>query len=163
MLEFQSVVQSTLLTKRSIEQISRIAGRLTMLEHRNRFPGHFVPTAVTKYGYAKRSKKYMIRKARRQGHQNPLVFTGGLRTAIMANAKVTATKDRATLRTKGNTGHQLQPQYRKELEAITTDEHRQMVDLYERTFVVLASSGKFKKRASRDSSGRFVRSSEPQG
>lgn len=46
-------------------------------------PEHFKTGAVRKYDYKLRDKKYMIRKARRMKHQNPLVWTGRLRTMVL--------------------------------------------------------------------------------
>lgn len=40
---------------------------------RDMLPKHFTPAGGREYGYEKRTKKYMIRKAKQEGHQNPLV------------------------------------------------------------------------------------------
>lgn len=44
--------------------------------HRMIAAGHFIPAAVSKYGYEKRTKRYMQRKAIKFHHQNPLVWSG---------------------------------------------------------------------------------------
>jgi hypothetical protein len=47
-------------------------------------PGHFEPSAPSKYDedYTKRTKVYMIRKAKRH-HQKPLTWSGKMRRAIL--------------------------------------------------------------------------------
>lgn len=47
-------------------------------------PKHFWPGAVREYDYQNRTKEYMIRKARRKGHQRPLVWSGTLRQMVLA-------------------------------------------------------------------------------
>jgi hypothetical protein len=44
--------------------------------HQNIMPGHFEQGAAAKYAYAPRTRKFMITKARKKGHQRPLTFTG---------------------------------------------------------------------------------------
>lgn len=48
----------------------------TLFWQREMAAGHFEQGAAGKYGYAPRTKKYQIRKAKRWGHQQPLVWTG---------------------------------------------------------------------------------------
>lgn len=47
-------------------------------------PKHFTRAGAQEYGYANRAKGYMIRKARKMKHQTPLVWTGTLRTMVLA-------------------------------------------------------------------------------
>lgn len=58
-------------------------------------PGHFETSAAAKYGYEKRTKKYMIYKARKQGHQKPLVFSGALERSVRRGVNLTGTSTRA--------------------------------------------------------------------
>ena len=46
-------------------------------------PDHFKAGAVGRYQYRRRSKKYMERKDRKYGHQDPLVFTGDSKRQIL--------------------------------------------------------------------------------
>jgi hypothetical protein len=64
--------------------------------HNETLPGHFTPAAVARYGYRKRTKKYMIQKAKKRGNQNPLMWTGDLRRQAMRRAKITGTSKSAT-------------------------------------------------------------------
>jgi hypothetical protein len=58
---------------------------------RSKLPGHFEPSAPTKYrgDYTKRTRVYMIRKAKRH-HQKPMTWSGAMRRAIL---KGTPTKE----------------------------------------------------------------------
>lgn len=69
------------------------AGLMAAVEHwhTTMMPGHFTPKAVAKYDYAPRTKKYMIRKARREHHQNPLMYTGDSRDYAKGLARFTST------------------------------------------------------------------------
>jgi hypothetical protein len=44
--------------------------------HTRMLPNHFTPGGAAKYGYAKRTAKYMRAKARRKKHQKPLRWSG---------------------------------------------------------------------------------------
>ncbi len=46
--------------------------------HTKILPKHFTREGAREYGYKPRSKNYMIRKARKFGHQEPLVWSGEL-------------------------------------------------------------------------------------
>jgi hypothetical protein len=56
-------------TQESLQDIGR-------LWHHQMLPGHFTVEGGRRYNYAKRSEKYMIRKARLKGHQRPLTYSG---------------------------------------------------------------------------------------
>lgn len=59
-------------------------------------PKHFTRQGGREYGYKARSKKYMIRKAKTHGNQNPLAFSGD--TQRMASAgRITSRGSSATL------------------------------------------------------------------
>lgn len=66
--------------------------------HREDLPEHFTPAAVARYGYAKVTKGYAIRKGRRMGHQNPMVFTGEMKQALTRSFRLTSLKSRADVR-----------------------------------------------------------------
>lgn len=51
-------------------------------------PRHFEPGAVNRYGYTKRSKSYMLRKARVMRHQKPMVWTGRMSQELLNQAGV---------------------------------------------------------------------------
>jgi hypothetical protein len=80
------------------------------------------------YGYEKRSDRYEKRKLRKKGHNLPNVLSGKTRNEFGNNARagkgITATQDRArwTLRNY----FPLNAQRRKELEAITEDERKEI-------------------------------------
>ncbi len=70
--------------------------------HQSIAPKHFEPSAVSKYGYEKRTKRYMQRKAVQKHHQKPLVWTGAMREAVLGQtSNVTVRGKRATLRLEG--------------------------------------------------------------
>lgn len=54
---------------------------------------HFSLGASQRYGYAKRTKRYMMKKAAIMHHQIPLVFTGVLKSVVRLIGKVEATAD----------------------------------------------------------------------
>jgi len=61
--------------------------------HKHMLPKHFTRAGAIEYGYTKRTEKYMKRKAKKWGHQDPLVYSGNLRDRakltrdIRANSK----------------------------------------------------------------------------
>lgn len=94
------------ITERQHRRFMNHALRTAATEHLlTRLRKHFEPTAENRpggeYGYVAPSRKYMIRKARTQGHQTPNVFTGLERQHVLANSTVTATYRRARLVIKG--------------------------------------------------------------
>lgn len=50
--------------------------------HANVMGGHFAPGAPGRYSYKPRNRRYMIRKAKQKGHQNPLVWSGNLKAMV---------------------------------------------------------------------------------
>jgi hypothetical protein len=64
-------------------------------------PGHFEPSAVSKYKYQPRTKGYQIRKAKKQGHQKPLVWSGAMSQALMSAGNIKGTPRQATVRMSG--------------------------------------------------------------
>jgi hypothetical protein len=66
--------------------------------HRSMMRGHFKMSAIQKYGYRKRSKKYMKKKQRLKHHQLPLVFSGVTRNrALLRNVRATSKLTRVIL------------------------------------------------------------------
>lgn len=51
--------------------------------HRNYLQKHFTPAGASEYGYQKRTPNYLKRKFRKKGHQDPLVWSGTLRSMVM--------------------------------------------------------------------------------
>lgn len=47
--------------------------------HKKMLPGHFEPSAASKYNYEKRETGYIKRKRKKMGHTLPLVWTGRLK------------------------------------------------------------------------------------
>lgn len=58
--------------------------------HRVLLPKHFRHGAKQEYSYQPRDRWYLIRKARKFGHQLPLVFTGTLQSMVMGYEDVRA-------------------------------------------------------------------------
>lgn len=54
-------------------------------------PRHFTVEGGRAYGYQKRTAKYMRRKARKYGHQKPLVFSGNMQREIQSVERVDRT------------------------------------------------------------------------
>lgn len=146
MMDMSAVIEESGLSERAINQVVKVVGSLVMQEHRGRLPGHFEVIAVNKYGYKPRSKRYQIRKAKRYGTTAPLVRTGALKAAILSNAKVVATANKAELRSKGSKTSQLMSQFRKELESFTPEEEKQNAESFRDKFVLIASDPSLRRK-----------------
>lgn len=146
MLDMSAIIEDENLSERAVNQVVKVCGSLVMQEHRGRLPGHFEFGAFAKYGYKKRTRKYQIQKARRFGTTAPLVRTGALRAAILRNAKVTATANKAELKSKGEKTAQLMSQYRTELETFTPEEERSNAESFRDKFIVLASDPSLRRK-----------------
>ena len=146
MFNMHAIIEESGLSERSINQVVKVAGSLVMQEHRGRLPSHFLVSAVSRYGYKQRSKKYQIRKARQYGTTAPLVRTGALKAAILSNAKVVATANKAELRSKGSKTSQLMSQFRKELETFTPEEEQQNAESFRDKFIILASDPSLRRK-----------------
>jgi len=116
--------------KRRLATIQREANRATMLYHaQTNLPKHFEENALTRpggpYGFKRRSKKYLIRKARATGQTAPNVYTGRMREIVLANPenKITATQHRSRFVAPGALHFPLSPdrrkQYLAEMEVVT--------------------------------------------
>jgi len=146
MMDMSAILEESSLSERAVNQVVKVTGSLVMQEHRGRLPGHFEVIAVNKYGYKPRSKRYQIRKAKEYGTTKPLVRTGALRAAILQNAKIIATANKAELRSKGSKTSQLMSQFRKELESFTPDEEKQNAESFRDKFIVLASDPSLRRK-----------------
>lgn len=104
--------------------------------HSKILPRHFETSAVAKYGYQKRTKKYQIRKARQKGHQRPLEFSGQLKEAVLRRARIISTSKRVKVHLKGPKylwKYQAnQPDKARELTATTESEVKELADVLER-------------------------------
>lgn len=132
-------VQTKLYTARGHAKVMRHVLRNRMEFWKSEMlPTHFQNNELTRpgggYGYEARSAKYQIRKARKYGHQRPLVRTGRLEGVVRANSTITATQHKATFRAKGY--FPMTQQMRREIEVVTPGQQRVLVsgakDLYVR-------------------------------
>lgn len=64
--------------------------------HDGTLADHFKPSAVSKYKYKARTKKYRKKKHKLKGHGNPLVWSGLLRTQTTRSISVSGTSKKAT-------------------------------------------------------------------
>ncbi len=127
---------------RILKQVHREIGVL----HRNRtLKKHFENRPETRpggeYGYERRTKKYQIQKARKKGHQKPLVFSGDMQRTVTGTSRVTATQHR--WRVYARTGKTLRTllsqQIKDELEAVSQSEVDHYLSLMERRYAQLAN------------------------
>lgn len=126
-IKFEMVTR--LVTKRSHARIMREVLRATMLNHREKRLGkHYKDIPETKpggaYGYEPRGAKYIQRKARKKGHNKPLVWSGQLQRFVRNNGQITATQHRARFKTPRlpKRSNVLIAQFAREIEAISRDE-----------------------------------------
>lgn len=112
-------VDSSLFTKRGHKVVMRRILTEEITEHKQRrLARHFERNADTApgggYGYTARTIKYQRRKAKKAGHQIPLVLSGKLRQTVLGSSRTTATSGRAKLYAKGY--FPMRAQMRKEIE-----------------------------------------------
>jgi hypothetical protein len=62
--------------------------------HERYLPRHFRQGAADRYGYERRSKRYMIRKARKKHHQRPLEWSGNMKRVLMRSLQISYGKSR---------------------------------------------------------------------
>lgn len=115
-------------------------------------PKHFKGGASERYGYRRRSAKYVERKRKKYGHSIPLVWTGGTRDAVLANVKITATRNGGRLKTRGRMP--MSAEMRGEIERITPDEIRELTDFAGRIYLQKARSPRFRRLRKKKGSGR---------
>ncbi|MEP3480766.1 MAG: hypothetical protein ABJZ55_16070 [Fuerstiella sp.] len=144
-------VETELLTKRGLGVIKKLANKERAHAHiAENLPRRFENNADTRpggeLGYARRTRSYMIRKARLFGHQRPLVLTGDLSTSVLSSARVTATQKRAKVIARGSRTSVLRQQFKSEIEAITEQEQEGHREAWVETFGLLAQSQKYQKK-----------------
>lgn len=135
-----------LATERTHKRLLKQVNRDIAVLHRNRtLRKHFENRAETRpggeYGYAARTKKYQIRKAKKTGHQRPMVFSGDMLRTVTSTSRITATKDK--WRVYARTGKKFRPllgrQIKDELEAVAESELDHYLSLMQKRYVILAN------------------------
>ncbi len=129
-------VETSLVSQRTLNRIARDSMRATLDQHAQRhLPRHFARGAATRYGYLRRSSKYVRQVKKRYPQWRPLYRTGRLRTHILdaAHRTVTATPKRGRLRLRAY--FPLNADRKRELTAITRDEVLALAE-FRRDYVV---------------------------
>ena len=162
MIAIGADIQTDMLTRRGLNQALRFTNRLEMLEHKAHvLPLHFQNVPQTRpggaWGYAKRDKEYMKRKARTHRHQRPNVFGGELERAVLQTARVTATAKGSRLIARGSTKTPLTNDRRIEIEAVSTTDANARRKSWRDTFVEVAQQPQYRKKTrKRAGTGRFA-------
>lgn len=152
MISITQELQTELLTKRGIDQISKRSNRLQMTRHKtDRLPLHFehVPEIKTGWNYKPRTRNYQIAKAKRYGHTKLLVASGDLRDAVLGSARISATSKGAKLKARGSRSSNLRQQYRDEIEALTRQEDEQHSEEWVENFAAFADDTRYQKKIKR--------------
>lgn len=148
-LDLDIQITSDLVTKRghSILMKGVLKGALRFWRE-TYLPKHFRSGAETRpggsYGYAKRTKKYQIQKAKRYHHQRPNVYTGELERTVRSNSRITGTQRKATFRARGS--HPMPIEQRQELTTIPPDEFQQIKEWIAEHYARGTRSPKFRRR-----------------
>lgn len=129
---FSFEVQQSTLTKRGHGRLMKNLNRdLAFWHHKKNIPKHFSggPETVPGgggYRYRRRTAKYNEAKQKKWGHQTPLVWSGGLKRRTLSNAQRTirATQFKWTLIVRGKPANSF---LRKEIEAVSNKEQRELV------------------------------------
>lgn len=145
-------IDSSLVTKRTHNKLMRKLHRQAMSRIRfSYWPRHFERNTDTApggaYGYEKRSKRWQQRKARTVGHQKPLVFSGRMRRHILGNARIAATATRGTITARNY--FPMRSQRRDEVEAVSDQERRGLIDRMGRDYVLLAKRPEYQRKRKR--------------
>ncbi|HSG69417.1 MAG TPA: hypothetical protein VLA12_03335 [Planctomycetaceae bacterium] len=166
MIYIKASLERQTLTKRTHGKIMRLLMRNEMTRHvTETLPKHFENNRMTapggSYGYAKRSLGYQRRKARQKGHTRPNVWSGALRRKILSTARATirATQFKATSRPTGtwvasnykdSTGNpqmrpllSFRPELKKEIEAVSPTERRDIARRMEKQYARYANDPRF--------------------
>lgn len=97
-------------------------------------PQHFKVAAAARYGYAKRTEKYLARKYREKRSATPLVYSGLLKHSLLDfKQRVMSFPTRVTVRLVGPSYLNInykpgRPNIAKEILAVTSDERQQLVE-----------------------------------
>lgn len=141
-------LDETLITPRKHGQLMKLLLRESMAFQRDiNLDRHFQVGAESRYGYAKRGKRYMIRKAKKYGHQKPLVFSGRMQRDLKSSVRITATQHRATLKARNYFPMTLER--RAEIEAITKDEEAHIAARLHRRYAALVRTPTFQRKRRR--------------
>lgn len=101
-----------------------------LLWHTTMMPRHFEPSAMHRYNYKPRTPRYLKRKLREHGHQNPLEFSGRSKLQAQFRRRITSTSKgvRVTMRapTLSFRPHPSSPRMREELVRLTRGEIRRI-------------------------------------
>lgn len=95
-----------LIERGSPRQLQRELGRILKdayyyaADHweRKLLPKHFTSAGASEYQYKPRTKRYMIIKAKKHHHQNPLEYSGESKRMIRRMPRITATSKGASVR-----------------------------------------------------------------
>ena len=119
--------------------ISAALGFAIEYRHRHQLRRHFERVAASRYHYKRRGWKYVQRKQRVNGHNNPLMWTGDMKQQVLRRLEVRTLKTRARasgrmkgpaylhMRPKGN-----HPPMADELNKDTQAELRRLAQLVDR-------------------------------
>ena len=149
---FKITVQydASLVTVRSHNRIMNQLYREAMEHHKQVvLPRHFENVPETRphsaYGYAPRSRRWKKRKAR-EGHdpERPLVYKGLMRTIVLRESVVRATKDHGTLTASNH--YPMTAQRRKEVETLSDREVQRIAGRMQIDYVKKANSPEFARQ-----------------
>jgi len=120
------------------QAVSRGLLAAARLWHRKYMPMHFREGASQRYGYQRRTVKYMIRKRRQKGHSRPLVWTGEMRRMLTRERQEKALKNRAAasikmrgpfyLRREGQAAFRGQPDMNAEIKTTAATERQKLAE-----------------------------------
>ena len=102
--------------------------------HQKTLPDHFLPRAMDRYGYAKRTARYQTYKVRKTGQGNPMVFSGDMKRELERTVRITSLKSRLDVRLRMTAravnlwpaGGGRKHDFPKDLTATTDDERQAM-------------------------------------
>lgn len=98
------------------------------------FPKHFTSAGGREYAYERRTRRYMLRKARKLHHQNPIEWKGDTKRTATSAARIGATSKGATVsvsvpayidRPRGRRNYD----YARELTAVSGNDDEQLTRL----------------------------------
>jgi hypothetical protein len=133
-----------LVTQRTHIQIIREAAETAMEHHRDVIiPQHFTTRGASKYGFAKRTKRTQLVKARKYHHQLPNVQTGKMR-GLMPGAKVTKTQHGSRLHVRNY--FPMTYERRREIEIVMPDEQQGHASRIKRLYLIAVNTPKNQRK-----------------
>lgn len=149
MIGIAFTITQDMISDRKARKLSRKLTRQSLARIRDFYwPQHFERNHKTApgggYRYAKRSRKYQIWKAKKLGHQKPMVKSGRTRTAARRNAKISATFKGGRIRSK--THYKRTPERARELEAVTEVEEHEIAQRYGRDWLRLSKRPEYQTK-----------------